>query len=196
MEAKKITAGADAAAVPAEVTPETIYTNYQSPNGGSRDSKNKLGTQCVVEFGRLANFNEADSQQFFKELAPALEGETCGSIECELCAPNNGDAKPSVEANLDVQYIQAAGTFINTTDYKLSSSQDIEDEFLAYTTMVNAEYLPPLVHSISYGEYGGDYDNATDQRFSYGTHTHTHIHTHTHTHTYTHTYTQNCKRWV
>ena len=26
---------------------------------------------------------------------------------------------------------------------------------------------PPLVHSISYGEYGGDYDNATDQRFNY-----------------------------
>lgn len=64
----------------------------------------------------------------------------------------------------------AAGPFVNTTDYKITSdigSSDIEDEFLDYTILVNSENDPPLVHSISYGEYGGSYDNATDQRFSY-----------------------------
>jgi len=33
--------------------------------------------------------------------------------------------------------------------------------------LVNSQYQPPLVHSISYGEYGGSYDNVTDQQFSY-----------------------------
>jgi len=77
-----------------------------------------------------------------------------------------------VEANLDVQYIMAAGTHVNTTDYKITSSNtggsnNIEDEFLAYTILVNSQIQPPLVHSISYGEYGGSYDNTTDQQFSY-----------------------------
>ena len=66
-----------------------------------------------------------------------------------------------------VQYIMAAGTFINTTDYKITFTGGIEEEFLEYTQLVNAQIDPPLVHSISYGEYGGSYDNATDQRFSY-----------------------------
>jgi len=61
----------------------------------------------------------------------------------------------------------AAGPFINTTDYKITGRGSIEDEFLSYTQLVNSQTSPPLVHSISYGEYGGDYDNATDQRFSY-----------------------------
>ena len=61
----------------------------------------------------------------------------------------------------------AAGTFINTTDYKITFTGGIEEEFLEYTQLVNAQIDPPLVHSISYGEYGGSYDNATDQRFSY-----------------------------
>ena len=61
----------------------------------------------------------------------------------------------------------AAGTFVNTTDYKITFTGGIEEEFLEYTQLVNAQIDPPLVHSISYGEYGGSYDNATDQRFSY-----------------------------
>jgi len=31
----------------------------------------------------------------------------------------------------------------------------------------SSNLLPTFSHSISYGEYGGDYDNATDQRFNY-----------------------------
>ncbi len=61
----------------------------------------------------------------------------------------------------------AAGVFVNTTDYKITSGGNIEDEFLDYTILVNSQNQPPLVHSISYGEYGGSYDNVTDQQFSY-----------------------------
>lgn len=136
-------------AATASVTPQTIYDNYQVPTTGSHGSK--LGSQAVVEFGKAANFNEADLQTFFTSLQPSLKGEVCGVVE----GTNNGDGRPSVEANLDVQYIMAAGVFVNTTDYKITSGGNIEDEFLDYTILVNGQNQPPLVHSISYGEYGG-----------------------------------------
>lgn len=145
----------------ASVTPQTIYDNYQVPTSGSHGSK--LGSQAVVEFGRVANFNEDDLQTFFGKLQTSLKGETCGVVY----GKNDGTARPSVEANLDVQYIMAAGPFVNTTDYKITGSSNIEDEFLDYTILVNSQNQPPLVHSISYGEYGGSYDNTTDQQFSY-----------------------------
>lgn len=159
-KAQVVTATAELTAT-AAVTPQTIYDTYKSPLTGSHASR--LGSQAVVEFGALANFNEADTQTFFSTYLPSLQGETCGMVY----GTNNGDTKPSVEANLDVQYIMAAGPFINTTDYKITGRGSIEDEFLSYTQLVNSQTSPPLVHSISYGEYGGDYDNATDQRFSY-----------------------------
>lgn len=143
------------------VTPQTIYDNYGVPKTGSHGSK--LGSQAVVEFGKLANFNDADLQTFFKTYQTSLKGETCGVVY----GTNDGTARPSVEANLDVQYIMAAGPFVNTTDYKITGSSDIEDEFLDYTILVNSQNQPPLVHSISYGKYGGTYDNVTDQQFSY-----------------------------
>lgn len=148
-------------AVPASITPDSIYDLYQVEHTGTHGSK--LGSQAVVEFGNFANFNYADLQTFFQSYQTSLVGETCGVVY----GTNNGVVKPSVEANLDVQYMMAAGVYINTTDYKITGTGGIEDEFLSYTTLVNSQIDPPLVHSISYGEYGGSYDNATDQRFSY-----------------------------
>ncbi|RYG69615.1 hypothetical protein EON64_02265 [archaeon] len=146
----------------AQVTPQTIYDNYQVPSAGSHGSK--LGSQAVVEFGYTANFNEADLQTFFGDYQTSLKGETCGVVY----GKNDGtSSRPSVEANLDVQYIMATGVYVNTTDYKITGTADIEDEFLSYTQLVNSQTDPPLVHSISYGKYGGSYDNATDQQFSY-----------------------------
>jgi len=150
------------------VTPDTIYTNYKVPKTGSHGSK--LGSQAVIEVGNLANFNDADLQTFFSQYQTSLKGEVVGMActEKDGCTANNGATiKPSVEANLDVQYMMAAGPFVNTTDYKLTGTGSIEDIFLDYTIMVNGQTNPPLVHSISYGEYGGSYDNATDQQFSY-----------------------------
>jgi tripeptidyl-peptidase-1 len=57
--------------------------------------------------------------------------------------------------------------FVNTTDYKITGDGNIEDEYLDYTIIVNSQIQPPLVHSISYGAYGGSYDNVTDQQMSY-----------------------------
>lgn len=157
--AHEVTAVEAAAAL--SVTPQTIYDLYKTDFSGKHGSKK--GSQAVVEFGKLANFNDADLQTFFKQLQPSLLGETCGVVFGE----NDGTIRPSVEANLDVQYIMAAGTFINTTDYKITGNGNIEDEYLSYTQLVNSQVDPPLVHSISYGAYGGSYDNVTDQRMSY-----------------------------
>jgi hypothetical protein len=117
----------------------------------------------VVEFGNLANFNEQDLQEFFKALQPDLFGETCGTASGD----NNGDIRASVEANLDVQYIMATGVYVNTSTYKITASErgeDIMDEFLDYAYIVSNQDDPALVHSISYGEYGGSYDNETDHQ--------------------------------
>jgi tripeptidyl-peptidase-1 len=158
----------EATAAYGAVTPDTIYENYKVPKTGRHGSK--LGSQAVIEVGNFANFNDADLQTFFQKYQPSLKGETVG-MACtknDGCDDNNGNSiHPSVEANLDVQYMMAAGPFVNTTDYKLIGSENIEDIFLDYTIMVNGQTNPPLVHSISYGEYGGSYDNATDQQFSY-----------------------------
>mmetsp|Transcript_17814 Transcript_17814/g.29993 ORF Transcript_17814/g.29993 Transcript_17814/m.29993 type:complete len:346 (-) Transcript_17814:652-1689(-) len=145
--------------LPQEVTPATIYETYQSDTSGSHGSK--LGSQAVIEYGKLANFNEADLEQFFDELAPNLEGETCGTAY----GVNNGKIRGSVEANLDVQYMMAVGQFVTTSTYKIDEglATNIEDQMLDYAYIVGNQTDPALVHSISYGEYGGSYDNNTVQ---------------------------------
>lgn len=118
----------------------------------------------MIEYGSTANFNTADLQTFFTQFNKAQQGEECGVVYGD----NNGDVRGSVEANLDVQYIMATGQFVNTSTYKIAEpGVGIEDQMLDYTYIVGNQTAPPLVHSISYGEYGGDYDNATDQRFNY-----------------------------
>jgi hypothetical protein len=145
----------EAAGVPASITPDTIYKTYQvrclsqcaevslvtlpfvptpvsqTPTGGSHGSM--LGSQAVIEYGSLANFNTADLQTFFKQLNPDQVGETCGVAYGD----NDGDIRGSVEANLDVQYIMAVGRFVNTTTYKIAEpTVGIEDQMLDYTYIV------------------------------------------------------------
>jgi len=93
-----------------------------------------------------------------------VQGELCGTAY----GYNNGDVRGSVEANLDVQYIMATGTYIDTYTYKLTGGNaDIVEEMLEYAYIVLNQTDPALVHSISYGAYGGSYDNATDHQFDH-----------------------------
>jgi tripeptidyl-peptidase I len=138
-------------------TPATVYKLY----GITVPTKscNCNSSQAVVEFSS-ANYSPTDLQQFFSEYAPDLEGETLENIY----GKNNGNGFISVEANLDVQYIMAIGAFIPTDDYVVPRNPDILDAFLQYQYVVGNQTNPPFVHSISWGEYGGDYDNKTVQR--------------------------------
>lgn len=55
---------------------------------------------------------------------------------------------------------------MNTSDYVVPRGPDIIESFLDYTWYVGNQTDAPLVHSISYGEYGGQYNNNTVQRVS------------------------------
>ena len=92
-----------------------------------------LGSQAVIEYGSLANFNTADLQTFFEQFNADQTGEQCGVVYGD----NNGNIRGSVEANLDVQYIMAVGRFVNTSTYKIAEgSVGIEDQMLDYTYIV------------------------------------------------------------
>jgi tripeptidyl-peptidase-1 len=144
-----------------QITPSVIYSKYGTPTSGYHGSKK--GSNAVVEFGNIANFSPEDLQQFFTEYAPALVGE----VSTVVYGTNNPNGPISVEANLDVQYIMAVGVFVNSTDYKITGNENIEDLMLDYAVIVNSQTSPPLVHSISYGEYGGQYNNDTEQKLDF-----------------------------
>lgn len=60
----------------------------------------------------------------------------------------------------------AIGGFIPTDDYVEPINPNILDAFLNYCWTVGNQTNPPLVHSISWGEYGGSYNNQTVQRIN------------------------------
>ena len=60
----------------------------------------------------------------------------------------------------------AIGGFIPTDDYVVARNPSILDAFLNYCYTVGNQTHPPLVHSISWGDYGGDYNNHTVQRIN------------------------------
>eukprot|EP00339_Tiarina_fusa_P004913 CAMPEP_0117044796 /NCGR_PEP_ID=MMETSP0472-20121206/31026_1 /TAXON_ID=693140 ORGANISM="Tiarina fusus, Strain LIS" /NCGR_SAMPLE_ID=MMETSP0472 /ASSEMBLY_ACC=CAM_ASM_000603 /LENGTH=486 /DNA_ID=CAMNT_0004756623 /DNA_START=155 /DNA_END=1615 /DNA_ORIENTATION=- len=150
----------------------SIYSGNDRIGGNSPTTVNNLysitaptgpcncnSSQAVVEFSG-ANYSPSDLQTFFKDYAPQLSGQTIENIY----GSNNPNGFISVEANLDVQYIMAIGGFIPTDDYVEPPNPNILDSFLDYTWVVGNQTNPPLVHSISWGEYGGSYDNKTVQR--------------------------------
>merc|ERR1712137_1168224 len=138
-------------------TPSTLYTLYDVDVPTS--SCNCDSSQAVVEFSG-ANYSPTDLQTFFSDYAPTLTGQV---VE-EVFGNNNPSGHISIEANLDVQYIMAMGGFISTYDYVQPINPNILDAFLDYTWVVGNQTNPPLVHSISWGEYGGQYDNNTVQQ--------------------------------
>jgi len=113
-----------------------------------------------VEFGN-AYYSASDLQQFFKAYDPVMVGQDINGTYGPNLTPHT-----SIEANLDVQYIMAMGNFIDTYIYTQQVENDIIDAFLDYATFVNSQDDPSLVQSISFGEYGGDYDNSTVQRLN------------------------------
>mmetsp|Transcript_9236 Transcript_9236/g.18500 ORF Transcript_9236/g.18500 Transcript_9236/m.18500 type:complete len:397 (-) Transcript_9236:26-1216(-) len=140
-------------------TPDTINSLYDIT--APTTSCNCDASQAVVEFSS-ANYSPSDLQVFFQKYAPQLEGQTIENIY----GNNNADGFTSVEANLDVQYIMAIGGFIPTDDYVEPINPNILDAFLNYCWTVGNQTNPPLVHSISWGEYGGSYNNQTVQRIN------------------------------
>lgn len=140
------------------MTPALLWKVYDVTEATSRV---RGSSQAVVEF-QNAYYSASDLQQFEREYVPAIMGTdvytTFGSTE---------NAKTSLEANLDVQYIMGMGNFVNTSIYLQEITTNIEDAFIEYAELANSQDDPPLVHSISFGQYGGNYPNRTVQRFKF-----------------------------
>jgi len=142
-------------------TPETLWKLYQVTVPTASCGCNT--SQAVVEFSG-ANYSPTDLQTFFTKYAPQFEGQVIPTQN--VYGTNNPSGHISVEANLDVQYIMSLGGFVPTSDYIQPPNPDILDAFYDYTQVVASQANAPLVHSISWGEYGGQYDNTTVQRIN------------------------------
>ncbi len=57
------------------------------------------------------------------------------------------------------------GQYVDTYVYSYvnANNDPIEDDFLQWVADIESEDSPPLVQSVSYGDYGGQYSNATVQ---------------------------------
>jgi len=136
---------------PVEVTPDVVRQLYNVTLALTDMHVNN--TQAVFESGD--NFNPNDVQKFFSTYAPALEGqEIAGYRGSEKNRPNGGEEG---EAILDVEYIMTMGSFAPTYYYAYDNTSDIFELFYEYVVAIANDPNPPLVHSISYGQYGGHY---------------------------------------
>jgi len=144
-----------------EVTPQDVYKRY---NVTEPTSTNNYGSsQAVVEFA-ADYYSPSDLQGFFQTYLPNLSGQVVKGVY----GYNNDSAIPSEEANLDVQWIMAMGQYVDTYVYSYVNANNppIEDDFLQWVADIESESSPPLVQSVSYGDYGGMYSNATVQRLT------------------------------
>jgi len=142
----------------ADVTPDLLISQYQVTEAKAAVAGS---SQALVEFD-FNWFNPDDLQTFFEKNAPSQKGREVDTIY----GTNRPDLHTGIEANLDVQYAMGMGYYVNTTVYDNPFNPSIFDNFLEYTQLVNSQTQPPLVHSISFGDYGGNYPNETVQRIN------------------------------
>ena len=124
-------------------------------------------TSATVQFAPNW-YSSRDLQTFFTKYVPKMSGQQVFStFGVNGNAPTGIPAKPSVESNLDQQYIMGIGNFVESSIYYVvDPSSGIEEGFVDYATYINNQNKFPFVQSISYGQYGGQYTNATVQRLS------------------------------
>jgi tripeptidyl-peptidase-1 len=133
------------------VVPSLLRTLYNITTPLASQGVNN--TQAVFE--TEDSYSNADLQAFFQAFLPKLAGQkvvkTLGNLP-------NDPTNPDTEASLDIQYIMAIGAFAPSYSYNYNDEDG--DEIKVFFDWVNDlanDAKPPLVHSVSYGEYGGDY---------------------------------------
>lgn len=142
--AKKVRASNTTSSHPmgVQVTPETIATDY---NTSSYVSTNKNNSQAVAAFLRQF-FDPTDLETFQKRYNIPIKPIV------KVVGKNEPD-DPGVEANLDVQYISAAGRGVDTWFISISTySNGRQEDFLSWITSQVNSTTSPWVHSASYGD--------------------------------------------
>lgn len=143
-----------------EANPDYLINAYKIQEASSAVAGS---TTATVQFSGNW-YSPSDLQTFFTTYAPPLKGQTpCCYYGVNANAPPTV-SKPSLESNLDQQYIMSIGRYVNSSIYYVVPSNGIEEGFVEYATYVNNQPVFPFVQSISYGQYGGQYTNATVQR--------------------------------
>jgi tripeptidyl-peptidase-1 len=147
-----------------KVTPSVIRHVYNVSVGTPNYSKYN-NTQAVLELED--DYSTKDLQEFFRKFQNNLIGQKIVKELGDL--PNDPTNPGSGEAALDVQYIMAIGSFAPTYYYNYrsgSSDNDLLKAFLKWTIELANDPKPPLVHSVSYGLYNGDYPFEMVKRIS------------------------------
>jgi tripeptidyl-peptidase-1 len=146
-------------------TPSFLYQQY----GVTEPTKAVAGsTSATVQFAPNW-YSSTDLQTFFsKYVTPMVGQKVTSTFGVNGNAPTTIPSKPSVESNLDQQYIMGMGNFVASSIYYVVDpvSGGIEEGFVDYATYINNQATFPYVQSISYGQYGGQYTNSTVQRLT------------------------------
>jgi tripeptidyl-peptidase-1 len=132
------------------VTPKLIRKTYGIPKGLKVKSKN--ATQSLFEsIGQ--QYSPADLLNFQKKfhLSKNAIAHQVGPNDPSQCLTNSSNCG---EANLDVQYMMAVAQKAPTWYWNIPA--DLEP-FAEWAIAVNELDNPPLVHSVSYGNYETDY---------------------------------------
>ncbi|PRP86285.1 tripeptidyl peptidase I precursor [Planoprotostelium fungivorum] len=145
------------------VTPDIIRTRYNI-TAPLIDLKVN-NTQAVFEI--QGDISDDDLQSFYQQFAPKLAGQ---KVRKFLGDGGNAQTQVGTESSLDIEYIAALGGFAPNYYYNYNvrdkmegkgltrgKENDIYSAFLKYATDLINDPKPPLVQSISYGNYGGDY---------------------------------------
>eukprot|EP01117_Protostelium_nocturnum_P011410 TRINITY_DN413_c0_g1_i1.p1 TRINITY_DN413_c0_g1~~TRINITY_DN413_c0_g1_i1.p1 ORF type:complete len:551 (+),score=210.31 TRINITY_DN413_c0_g1_i1:79-1731(+) len=128
------------------ITPQVIKQRYNITLTPTSTKVNN--TQAVFEMGE--GILESDLKAFFEQYAPNLKSQKIA----KFIGPKLQEADD--EASLDVQYIMSTSPFSPTYYYNYAES-DVFKAFYHYAMDLINDPKPPLVQSISYGQYGGDY---------------------------------------
>jgi len=141
-----------------EVTPDIIRQRYNvtAPLANLRVNN----TQAVFEMEE--SITDEDLQSFFQQFATKLQGQ---KVQGFLGDGGNDANNVGTESSLDIQYIAALGGFAPNYYYNYKE-EDVFTAFYKYATDLINDPRPPYVHSISYGQYGGDYPIGEVDRIS------------------------------
>jgi len=108
-------------------------------------------TQAVFEIQE--GISPDDLESFFQQFSPKQQGQ---KVLKYLGDGGNDPTNPGTESSLDIQYIAGLGSF-GPLYYYNYNEDDVYAAFYKYAVDLVNDPRPPLVQSISYGQYGGDY---------------------------------------
>jgi tripeptidyl-peptidase-1 len=134
-----------------EITdPKLIYDTYGIPN--SRKVQSENSTQSLFEsIGQQVSPDDLSRFQKLFDLTEKSIDRFVGPNDPSICVTEKDNCS---EANLDVQYIMAVAQ--GATTWYWNAPADLEP-FTEWIFAVNDLENPPLVHSVSYGNYETDY---------------------------------------